>query len=52
MYIDPNSQGPFEDEKGTYYLVERINRRNGIQYGTKLVKAYLKEPKQKKEKGR
>jgi hypothetical protein len=38
--------------QGPYYLVERINRRNGIQYGTKLVKVYPKKPKPQKKKGR
>ncbi len=31
--------------QGPYYLIEVINRRNGIQYGTKLVKVHPKKPK-------
>lgn len=31
MDKQPETQGP-------YYLIEAVNRRNGVQYGTKLIK--------------
>lgn len=39
MCKQPEVQGP-------YYLIEVINRRNGIQYGTKWIKRKPKQPKE------
>ena len=41
MKSQPEVQGP-------PYYIEIINRRNGIQYGTKMLRINPKKPKQKK----